>query len=126
MRALVLIAALCLSACAGQPLTRGQSIYSAYGHYNEVLKGARDYAVSPTADPFVVRKINQANQSQPVRTAVAFGRAYVACSGNPNTLSADPAVICRAWDFSRPSTYAIALREAAAVLLRLTVEGAAR
>lgn len=126
MRIFVLLAALALPACAGQVLTPGQSIYSAFGGYKAAVESFRDYAVGPTANPAIVSKGRAIVTSKQARAASTFGRAYVACFGSPATLSADPEVRCAEWDFSRPSTVAITLRNTAAAILATTAQGSAK
>lgn len=115
-RSLGLCAALALSACStlGTP---EQGMYAAYATYSIALKGAADYAESPTAEPAIVHTMNAANQRPEVKAAVTYGRAYVLCQGS--NASSVPGVNCALFDFraSTASAYAITLRSVATALL---------
>lgn len=96
-RFLTVALALSLSACVGG-LTPRQSVYAAYGAYSAALDGAVAYAESPSASPAVVARLNAVNQSEPVREAVRYGKAFTRCQGSNATIV--EGLDCKAFDFS--------------------------
>lgn len=125
MRIALVMALGALSACSAT-LTPGQSLYGAWRGYSEALGATAAYAQGPTADPVLVQRANEINKSPAIQRAKIFTKAYFACRGNPNTVSPDPQIRCLEFDFSRPSTVAITLRNTAAALLVTLPKGEAR
>lgn len=78
-----------------------QNLYAAFGGYGAALDGAATYANSPSASPAIVAKMSAINQSEPVKLAVKYGRAFVLCDGSNTTVIAT--VDCKLFDF-RPQT----------------------
>lgn len=117
MRALIILAALALSACV-TPGSVNQGIYAAYGTYSIALKAAADYAEGPTAEPAVVARLNAVNQRSETKAAVTYGKAYVLCQGDPKATPI-AGVDCSLFDFraSTAQAYAITLRSVATALL---------
>lgn len=118
MKRLAICLALALTSCAGLNLTPKQSMFAAYSTYDAALTGAVAYADSPTANPAIVHSMNTVNQSEPVKAAVRFGKAYTACLGSNQTVT--PIADCSKWDFSNKtaSGYASVLRGAVVALLK--------
>ena len=116
MKRLMNLCALALSACV-TPSSPEQGMYAAYATYGIALKAAADYAEGPTADPVIVHKLNAANQRDEVKTAAAYGKAYVLCGRNSTAVV--PGVDCSLFDFraSTAQAYAITLRSVATALL---------
>lgn len=124
MRRAVLMAVGALSACS-TTLTPSQSVYGAWRAYGEALHVARVYAEGERPSPAIVAAVDDVHESKEVQTAERFAKAYFACRADSQAASQDPQIVCGNWDFSRPSTYVITLRNAASAILLATSKGEA-
>lgn len=105
-----------LAACAtvGSPDTPGQKVYAALSVYEVATHAAAEYAVSPTANPTVVKAMDSVVSSSEARTATDFAKTYVSCQ----SVSTDAK--CKLYNFSGSNLvkYSLILSSLANQLLR--------